>query len=81
MFNYFKTALLMASIMALFGVVGMMLGGRKGMALALIFGGGMNFVSYWFSDRIVLKMYRARQVDAQSAPQFYNMIEELARNV
>jgi heat shock protein HtpX len=79
MFNWFKTALLMAAIMALFGVVGGMIGGESGMLLALVFGGAMNVFSYWFSDKMVLKMYNAREVDETSAPQFYGMVRELAQ--
>ena len=79
MFNWVKTAMLMAAIMALFGIVGGMIGGRQGMLLALIFGGAMNVISYWFSDKMVLKMYDAREVDETSAPQFYNMVRELAQ--
>lgn len=78
MFNWVKTAMLMAAIMALFGVVGGMIGGKSGMLLALVFGGAMNLFSYWFSDSMVLKMYNARQVDETSAPQFYAMVRELA---
>ena len=79
MFNWVKTAMLMAAIMALFGIVGGMIGGRSGMMLALVFGGAMNFFSYWFSDKMVLKMYNAREVDETSAPQFYGMVRELAQ--
>ena len=79
MFNWVKTAMLMAAIMALFGIVGGMIGGRSGMMLALIFGGAMNFFSYWFSDKMVLKMYNAREVDETSAPQFYDMVRVLAQ--
>ncbi|MGE5472180.1 MAG: zinc metalloprotease HtpX [Bacteroidota bacterium] len=79
MFNWVKTAMLMAAIMALFGIVGGMIGGRSGMLLALLFGGGMNLFSYWFSDSMVLKMYNARQVDETSAPQFYAMVRELTQ--
>ncbi len=78
MFNLLKTAILMAAITALFGVLGLTMGGTQGMMLALAFAVVMNFFSYWFSDTMVLKMYRAKQVDAASAPQFYRMIEELA---
>jgi heat shock protein HtpX len=78
MFNWVKTAMLMAAIMALFGIVGGMVGGQSGMLLALLFGGAMNVFSYWFSDSMVLKMYNAREVDAASAPQFYNMVRDLA---
>ena len=79
MFNLLKTAVLMAAITALFMAIGGMLGGRQGMALALVVALGMNFFSYWFSDKLVLKMYNAQQVDATSAPQFYRMVEELAQ--
>jgi len=80
MFNLMKTAVLMAAITALFMAIGSLLGGRQGMMLALIVALGMNFFSYWFSDALVLKMYNAQQVDETSAPQFYRMIQELARN-
>lgn len=79
MFNWVKTAMLMAAIMALFGIVGGMIGGRSGMLLALLFGGAMNLFSYWFSDTMVLKMYNAQPVDEFSAPQFYAMIRDLAQ--
>jgi heat shock protein HtpX len=79
MFNWVKTAMLMAAIMALFGVVGGMVGGQSGMLLALLFGGAMNVFSYWFSDTMVLKMYNAQEVDEASAPQFYNMVRDLAQ--
>ena len=78
MFNLLKTAILMAAITALFMVVGQLLGGQTGMIVALLFALAMNFFSYWFSDRMVLKMYKAQEVDARSAPRFYAMVEELA---
>lgn len=53
MLNWLKTAMLMAAIMALFGVVGGLFGGREGMLMALVFGGTMNIFSYWFSDKLV----------------------------
>ncbi|WP_230369654.1 hypothetical protein [Paludibacterium denitrificans] len=59
--NGIKTALLMAAIVALFGVIGAMLGGRNGMLLALLFGGAMNVFAYWNSDKMVLRMYNARK--------------------
>jgi len=77
--NWFKTGLLMAAIMALFGVVGGMLGGGQGMLLALLIGGGMNVWAYWFSDSMVLRMYNAQEVDAGSAPQVYGLVQELAQ--
>jgi heat shock protein HtpX len=76
--NWLKTGVLMAAIMALFGAIGAMIGGQQGMLLALVFGGAMNFFSYWFSDKMVLKMYNARQVDETSSPYLYNMVKELA---
>ena len=79
MFNLMKTAVLMATITALFMAIGAMLGGRTGMMLALMVALGMNFFSYWFSDKLVLKMYNAQQVDETSAPQFYRMVAELAQ--
>jgi heat shock protein HtpX len=79
MFNWIKTAVLMAGITALFGIVGAAIGGQQGMLLALGFALLSNFFSYWFSDRMVLKMYNAREVDEASAPQFYRMVQELAQ--
>lgn len=79
MFNMMKTAILMAAITALFMAIGGMIGGRSGMMLALVVALGMNFFSYWFSDKMVLKMYNAREVDATSAPRFYAMVQELAQ--
>lgn len=78
MFNMMKTAILMAAITALFMAIGGMIGGRSGMMLALVVALGMNFFSYWFSDKMVLKMYNAREVDATTAPRFYAMVQELA---
>ncbi|MDP5238878.1 zinc metalloprotease HtpX [Uliginosibacterium sp. 31-16] len=79
MFNWLKTSILMAGIVALFGVVGMMIGGERGMILALLFGGAMNVFSYWFSDKMVLRMYNAQEVDAASSPYLYNMVKQLAQ--
>ncbi|SDD13435.1 Heat shock protein. Metallo peptidase. MEROPS family M48B [Cupriavidus sp. YR651] len=79
MFNWVKTFMLMAAITALFIVIGGMIGGRSGMMFALLIALGMNFFSYWFSDKMVLRMYNAQEVDASSAPQFYNMVQELAQ--
>jgi heat shock protein HtpX len=79
MFNLMKTAILMAAITALFMAIGSLMGGQTGMMLALAVAVAMNFFSYWFSDKMVLKMYNAREVDASSAPQFYRMVQELAQ--
>jgi heat shock protein HtpX len=80
MFNWMKTAMLMAAITALFGIVGAMIGGKSGMILALVFGGGANLFSYWFSDKMVLSMYNAQEVDEASSPYLYNIVRELAAN-
>jgi heat shock protein HtpX len=76
--NWFKTGMLMAAIMALFGAVGALLGGGQGMLIALVFAAAMNFWAYWFSDSMVLKLYRAHEVDQTSAPQLYGTVKELA---
>ncbi len=77
--NWLKTSLLMAAIVALFGTVGAMLGGAQGMLLALVLGGAMNLWAYWFSDRMVLRMYNAREVDETSAPGLHRMVRELSQ--
>ena len=75
MFNLLKTAVLMAAITALFMAIGSLhrraAGHDAGAASSRV---GMNFFSYWFSDKLVLKMYNAQEVDATSAPQFYAMV-------
>jgi heat shock protein HtpX len=76
--NYFRTAILLAGMTALFMAVGFLLGGRGGMMIALVVAAGMNIFSYWNSDKMVLSMYGAREVDRTSAPEFVSMIEELA---
>ena len=77
--NWLKTSILMAGIMALFGAIGSYLGGAQGMVLALLLGGAMNVFSYWFSDKMVLRMYNAQEVDEASSPYLYNMVKELAQ--
>jgi heat shock protein HtpX len=80
MFNWIKTTILMAGIVALFGAVGMALGGAQGMLIALLIGAGMNVFAYWNSDKMVLRMYNAQEVDAQSGGRYYAMVRELAQN-
>ena len=80
MFNWVKTAILMAGIVALFGAVGMALGGAQGMLIALLIGAGMNVFAYWNSDKMVLRMYNAQEVDAQSGGRYYAIVRELAAN-
>jgi heat shock protein HtpX len=59
--------------------VGQLLGGRQGMMIALIFAAGMNFFSYWYSDKLVLKMYRAREVTPGQAPELYQTVQRLTQ--
>lgn len=76
--NGFKTTMMLAMLTALFMALGLMLGGRGGMLIALIVAIGMNFFTYWNADKIVLRMHRAKQVDAASAPEFYAMVQSLS---
>jgi heat shock protein HtpX len=78
MFNWIKTFTLMAAITALFVVAGAAIGGQRGMVVALLLALAMNFFSYWFSDKLVLSMYRAREVDATTAPDFHALVADLA---
>ena len=75
--NYLKTALLLGLLTGLILVVGGSLGGRQGMMIALVIAGVMNFVSYWFSDRIVLAMYRGREVSPAQEPRFHAIVDGL----
>jgi heat shock protein HtpX len=77
--SWLKTFMLMAAIVALFGAIGYMLGGGAGMLLAVLLGGAMNFWAYWNSDKLVLRMYNASEVDETSAPDYYHMVKELAQ--
>ena len=74
-----RTFILMAAMTALVGVVGLMLGGESGLIIALLFAFGMNFFAYWNSDKMVLRMHGAREVDARSAPDLFRMTETMAR--
>jgi heat shock protein HtpX len=65
---------------ALFLGIGFLLGGETGILIALAVAGGMNIFAYWSSDKMVLRMYGARQVDRQNAPDFHDLVAELARN-
>ncbi len=78
--SYARTALLLAGMTGLFLAIGYMLGGEGGMMIAFVIALGMNVFSYWNSDKIVLRMYGARQVDARSAPEFYQIVAGLAQN-
>lgn len=76
--NGFKTVVLMTLMMLLFLFVGNLLGGEQGLIIAFIFSLAMNFGSYWFSDKIVLKMYRAQEVSEKDYPELHYMVEDLA---
>jgi heat shock protein HtpX len=77
--NYARTGLLMAALVALLGVVGHAVGGTNGMATFLVIGVVMNFVMYWFSDRIALAAHRAQPVTAAEAPTLYRIVERLTQ--
>lgn len=78
--NALRTTVLLAGLTVLLVLVGGALGGRGGMVIALVFAAVMNFGSYWFSDRLVLKMHGAREASASDAPELYNVVRELARS-
>lgn len=77
MSNTMKTAFLMTLLTVLFMLVGNLLGGRTGMMFAFVFAVGMNFFSYWFSDKLVLKMYKAVEVNETEAPGIYRIVRNL----
>ena len=78
MSNVFKTAFLLAVLTVMLVLIGGAVGGRHGMLIALVFAVLMNFVSYWWSDKIVLAMYGAQPVTEAEAPQLYNTVHRLA---
>jgi heat shock protein HtpX len=75
--NNVKTFVLMAGLLGLFLLVGQMLGGSSGLVAALVIGSLFNFVMYFFSDRLVLRMYGAQIVTASEAPELYGMVDRL----
>src|SRR3989338_6776224 len=78
--NQIKTALLLGGLTGILLLIGGLAGGRTGLTFALIFAGGMNFVSYWWSDKIVLKIYRAKKADENKYSQLYSMIQEISHS-
>lgn len=76
--NSFKVVMMMLVLMALFMAVGYLVGGQSGMVIAFFLAAVMNFVSYWFSDKIVLKMYRARPVSETDHPRLYRVVKRVA---
>jgi len=79
MTSIFKTTLLLGSLTGLLMFIGGMVGGRHGVEMAFIIAAGINFFSYWFSDKMVLAAYGAHPIDASSAPDVYSIVEELAQ--
>lgn len=77
--NYAKTALLLAALTAIFVAVGAAVGGRSGLVLAFVMALGMNLVSLWKSDTVVLKMFKAQEVDDRTAPELVGLVRQLAQ--
>jgi heat shock protein HtpX len=78
--NLVRTAMLLAFMTALFMGIGLLIGGRGGMMIAFVIAAGMNLFSYWNSDRMVLRMYNAQEVDERTAPEYYGIVRDLAAN-
>ncbi len=77
--NQMKTLFLLTVLTVLFVTVGNLIGGQSGMIIALAFAGLMNLIAYYFSDRIVLAIYRAREISEAEAPDLYSMVRRLAQ--
>ena len=75
--NNVKTMVLMAGLLGLFLLAGQLLGGSQGLVLALVLGSAFNFIMYFFSDKIVLRMYGAQIVSEEQAPELYRMVDRL----
>jgi heat shock protein HtpX len=78
--NYFKTAILLAAMTALFMGIGYLIGGQTGIVIAFFVALAMNAFSYWNSDKVVLRMYNAQEVDESTSPEYYDIVQQLARN-
>jgi len=77
--NYIKTLLLLVTLTVILVGAGAYLGGKQGMTIALVFALGMNFFTYWYSDKIVLKMYRAQEVTEAEAPELFGIVRRLVQ--
>src|SRR4051795_12396396 len=77
--NYLRTAILLAGLTALFMGIGYLIGGAGGAMIALVIAAGMNLVTYWNADRLVLSMHDAHEVDETTAPDLVRLVRELAR--
>ena len=76
--NRMKTLVLLGALTALVLILGRAIGGQTGLMIAIVMAAGMNFVSYWWSDKIVLRTYKAQEVDEATAPELYGIVRELA---
>ena len=76
--SYLRTAILLAALTALFMGIGFLIGGQTGMVMAFAAAAAMNLFAYWNSDKMVLSMYGAREVDERSAPELYDLVKQLA---
>lgn len=77
--NGIKTMVLMVTLTLMLVFIGGLIGGRSGMTMALVMAFGMNFITYWFSDKIVLRMYGAKPINESEAPELYGMVRRLAQ--
>ncbi|MGH7187549.1 MAG: M48 family metalloprotease, partial [Pseudomonadota bacterium] len=77
--NFARTALLLAAMTGLFLAVGYLIGGQGGMIIAFVIALGMNSFAYWNSDKLVLRMHGAQEVDAASAPRLFGIVRDLAK--
>ena len=77
--NTFRTTVLLAVLTGLLVWAGDLMGGRQGALIALIFAGGMNFFSYWFSDKMVIAMYQGQEITANDDPELYGIVQDLAQ--
>jgi len=75
--NGFRTTILLAALTGLVVWIGQMFGGSQGAVIALVMAGAMNFFSYWFSDKIVLRMYGAQEITANDDPELYGIVRDL----
>ena len=72
--NKAKTILLMVTLTLMLIFIGGLIGGKSGMTMALVMAFGMNFITYWFSDKIVLKMYKAKETTEAESPELFSMV-------
>jgi heat shock protein HtpX len=80
MTSFLKTTLLLIMMTGLLMLIGGLIGGQRGVAIFFVIAAVMNFFSYWFSDKIVLRAYSAREIDAQTEPELYSIVNELAHS-